>query len=40
MAPKKKDKPNFKELSISNPKSGQAVDLTTGLIEFNYYESI
>ena len=34
------DKPTFKELSISNPKTNNAVDLTGGLIEFNYYESI
>ena len=34
------DKPTFKELSISNPKTNNAVSLTGGLIEFNYYESI
>ena len=40
MAPKNKDKPNIKELGISNPKSGKAIDISNGLIELNYYESI
>jgi hypothetical protein len=35
-----KQKVTFKELSIQNPKSGQGADLTTGIIEFSYYESI
>jgi uncharacterized protein YdaT len=39
MAPKNKDKPNIKELGISNPKSGKAIDISNGLIELNYYES-
>ena len=36
----KKEKVQLKELSISNPKTGKAVDLSNGVIEFNYYESI
>ena len=40
MAPKNKDKPNIKELGISNPKSGQAIDISNGMIELKYYESI
>ena len=35
-----KQKVTFKELSIQNPKSGQGADLTGGIIEFSYYESI
>ena len=30
----------FRELSISNPKTGNAVDLRGGLIDFRLYESI
>ena len=31
---------DIKELSISNPKTGNAVDMKGGLVEFTYYESI
>tara|TARA_R100001594_G_scaffold41868_4_gene73769 strand:- start:6731 stop:8068 length:1338 start_codon:yes stop_codon:yes gene_type:complete len=37
---KELQKPTFKELSVSNPKTNNAVDLTGGLIELKYYESI
>ena len=35
-----KDTFDIKELSISNPKTGNAVDMKGGLVEFTYYESI
>ena len=35
-----KDKVDIKELSIQNAKSGNKSDLTGGIVEFSYYESI
>ena len=35
-----KDKVEIKELSIQNAKSGKSADLTGGIIQFSYYESI
>ena len=40
MAPKQKQKVNIKELSVTNWETGEGVDVSTGCIEFNYYESI
>ena len=40
MAKKKKQKPNFKEFSITNPKTGQGIDVSPGVVEWRYYESI
>ena len=37
---REKDKVEIKELSIQNAKSGKSADLTDGIIQFSYYESI
>ena len=40
MAENKSEKTNFKELSISNPKTGRDASMVGGIIELKYYESI
>ena len=37
---KSKEKVQFKELSITSWDSGEGVDISTGCIQFKYYESI
>jgi len=39
-AKQKQQKVEFKELSITGWKSGKGIDISTGTIEFTYYESI